>query len=98
MSLQNDFKELLEDALEETGVEVEKNLDEVSEYAAARAQHLSTIVGEPGFMQAVRAERDNVAIEAGLATVDTAEAVDARIRGVLQGALSIGAKFLAAAI
>lgn len=93
--MEQDFKELLERTLQETGAELDQAVDEVALYMADRTAHLSTLVGQPGFQEAVIAERDNVAMFAGLLAVDLADATDARIVGVIQGALAMAAKGLA---
>lgn len=92
----DDFKALLEDLLDEARVDLKKSADEVAEYAAARANHLATLVGLPGFEQAVRAERDNVALFAGLALAGQITAAQARVVGAIQGMLFMAAKVLAA--
>lgn len=64
---------------EEVGEEVVENLDAASEYAADRAEHLSYIVGEPGWDEAVKAEADNVVIEVALRTVASADEFDDKL-------------------
>lgn len=97
MDFETDFKKLLIDSLTETGLSLRAGLDSVAQYAAARATYLATLVGQPGFELAVRAERDSVAIFAGLVATQEARAADARVIGVIQGALLFGAKALAVA-
>lgn len=93
--MQSEFLQLIDSALQETGVSLKASSAEVAVYAAGRAAFLSTIIGQPGFEQAVIAERDNVALFAGIAAVNQAVAVQARIVGVIQGALFMGAQALA---
>ena len=95
--MKEDIKAMLRQALDELGGEIQGTLDEVADYAASRAEHLATIVGEPGFDQAVLAERDAVALKAGLSVAKDARALDQRLVGLFQGALFWGAKALAAA-
>lgn len=59
----------LQAAAAETGHAVH---DSVAVYAAARAAHLAGIVGQPGFDEAVAAERDAVALYAGVYATDAA--------------------------
>ncbi len=94
MDIQEEFRKLLGDAAAETGREFAVTKDELATYMHERALHLSTIVGEPGYDQAVRAERNNVALRAGIIASDAADAVDARLLGLLGGALRIGAAVL----
>lgn len=66
----------------------------VAEYAARRTAHMAPLVGEDGFLAALAAETDNVALRAGLAAVEEADAADARLRGMLEGAMRLGARLL----
>jgi len=85
----------LSDAAREMGRDLTAGLAEVQEYAAQRTLYLSTIVGEPGYELALRAERDAVALRAGIVSVTYADAADQRMIGVIGGALAIGARALA---
>jgi len=85
------FKALILESASEMGKEIFFDLDELSLYAVQRAAHLSTITNEPGFDEAVRAERDAVALKAGISATNAADAADQRIIGVIHGALRIGA-------
>lgn len=96
--LGQEFVELLRQNAIEAGRELTSDLTEVKDYAAARMQHLSTIVGEPGFREALIAERDNVALKAAGRAINRADAFDARILGVVEGALAIGSRALASLI
>ncbi|MCI0588934.1 MAG: hypothetical protein L0323_19095 [Planctomycetes bacterium] len=60
---------------------------EVRAYAEARARHLATLAGKPGFGEALVAERDNVALFAGIAESDSDEELRGRIAAVVQRAL-----------
>lgn len=95
MNIAEEFERLMRDVAKETGRDI-NNLRDVALYAQERATHLSLLVGQPGFEEAVRAERDNVALRGGISVVQLADAVDARIVGAIQGVLSIGARALAA--
>lgn len=89
------FRQLLEDAVKETGADIEESLDTVVLFMSERALHLSTIAHEPGFTQALRAERNRVAIHAGLSVAEDADSSDHRILGLIQGALALAAGALA---
>ena len=88
------FTDKLRDAiaasLRETGGSLKTSSAEVAAYAATRAAHLATISNEPGFDEALIAERDNVLAFAGVSAVRNADAVDARIIGLIHGALAVG--------
>jgi len=87
MSTKDEFKALIEAAVAETGVKLKEAPAKLAAYMAERATHLSTISSEPGFDQAVRAERNNVALRAGIAAHDMASSVDYQFLGLIQGAL-----------
>lgn len=82
-----DYKELLADVIDETNVELKVSRDELIQYTAQRAVHLTSILGEPGYELALRAERDAVALHAGLDATMAAEAADSRLVGVIQTVL-----------
>lgn len=97
MDVAIELRDLMEDAACELGWELPNNLHEVTLYAAERTAFLSTLVGQPGFGEATRAERDSVALKAGIKVVAAADAMDARVVGIIQGVLVLGAKALATA-
>lgn len=89
------FMELLSSAAKETGADLSGSADQIRVTVAEQMAKLSLVVGEPGYDRAVLAARDNVALVAGLAAVEDADAADSRIIGIIQGALFFGAKTLA---
>lgn len=89
------FEDVLKDALEETGAELGVSAHDLALYMTERSLHLSTIAHEPGFDQALRAERNNVALRAGLELDDNATTFDAQIIGIIQGGLALAAAALA---
>ena len=89
------LKNMLEIALAEISADLESTVDGVAAYAAQRMAVLATLVGQPGYEEAVIAERDNVAMFAGIGAVDTADAAAQRLLGIVQGVLSLGAQLLA---
>jgi hypothetical protein len=91
------FKSLLESTADRLGVELNLAGDGVRNYAKKRMLFLASIIDEPGFDLALLAERDNVAIQAGLSAVAIGDAADVELKGVILGALAIGARALAAA-
>jgi hypothetical protein len=94
--IKDDILQILKDALKETGTTIKKSAKEVAAYASMRAEHLSKEVGKPGFAMAVRVERDNVILFAGIKTAAGMEEANAKIMGVIQGLLAFGAKLLIA--
>lgn len=92
--MQKDIKEILEDAVVETGVELKTTPQELAKYILQRASHLASIAGEVGYSLAMRAERDNVALKAGIAITKIADAADARIIGIIQASLKIASSAL----
>lgn len=97
-TLGQEFLELLTQNAVEAGRELTSDLNEISDYAAARMQHLSTLVGQPGWREALVAERDNVALKAAGRAIDRGDAFDSRILSITEGALAIGARALSALI
>ncbi len=91
-----EFAAMIDDAVTDTGVELKQAKDDLAAYMAERAAHLSSIAGEPGFEQAVTAERNNIALRAGLAVHDQARAADQRLVGMIAGAIRVAAFALAA--
>jgi len=85
-----DFKANLQELLE--GTKAASN--EIAIYATEQAVKLSQLVDQPGYAEAVIAARDSIALRAGIAASDTADASDSRILGILEGALFMGAKAL----
>lgn len=82
-----DYEDLLRGAIRETRADLEDGADDLVRHTAERAAHLATIAGQPGFHRAVIAERDAVALRAGLDATLQAEAADARLLGVITGVL-----------
>lgn len=93
----NQFEVLLSSLLEGTGQSLEQSGREVAAYAATRTAILATLVGQVGYEQAVIAERDAVALFAGLQVVSNADGLRDRILGAIQGALFMAAGALSAA-
>lgn len=91
------FAQLIAGEAAAVGKQISANLDEVRAYAAERMLHLSTIVGERGYEEALVAERDSVLLRLGIAAVNSADAADQRIIGAVAGALALSARILAAA-
>lgn len=92
--LRRTIQNVLEQALEETGTEITNTTARVARYATERALHLSTLVADPGYELAVVAERDNVALFAGLDLTGNADAMEQRVVGLIHGALSLGVQLL----
>lgn len=90
--LKSQLATLLVDQATSAGKELKADLEAVRVYAAARLAHLATCVGQPGYQEAVVAEANNIAMEAAIAAIDQADATDARLVGIVQGALAVGAK------
>lgn len=95
MNTEKEFVRLIEDAVKETGVELTQTAAHVAAYMNERAIHLASISGQPGFDQALRAERNNVALRAGISVAHNADQADARMLGLFQGLLGMGAAALA---
>jgi hypothetical protein len=92
------FTAALDTALRETGLQLDKSAHEVGVYAALRSNQLTRAVGQRGFQEAVVAERDAVALYAGIQAVEAADSHDERMKnlarsrivGLIHGALAMG--------
>lgn len=90
----DDIKKLLAAALAETGVQFKTGVAEVAAYTHERAVHLSTLLADPDFQKAVKTERNNVWGFSSSVAVGAADAMEARVLGIIQGALAITARIL----
>ena len=89
MKVRDEFQSLIEETLEGfKGLSLDKR-QQISAYAADRADHLSRIAHEPGFAQAVEREAQNVAMRAGVEISNSVGATESMIYGVIGGALRI---------
>jgi len=80
---------LLKEQAAEAGTTLSHDLKTVAAYASERVRHLTSIAAEPGFRLAVIAERDSIALMAAGRAIDQADATDARLIGIIDGALTI---------
>lgn len=94
--LSKELQQLLEGAAERLGRDLQNSGTDVRNYIAERMLHLSSIVGQAGYDEALIAERDNVALFVGLEVVDAADAADRELLGLIGGGLAIGARAIAA--
>lgn len=86
--MQIDFGKYLTDAAKEAGIELKATSAEATEYLNGRVAVLSTLEGQPGFDEAVKAEALAGAIHLAVDTVDEADANDARFVRVVFGLLT----------
>lgn len=96
--LGQDLADMLVAQAHQAGSDLRIDLESVRAYAAERMAHLATCVGQPGYFEAVEAEAHSVALEAAGRAIDQADASDARLVGIIQGALTVGAKAIAIVI
>ena len=89
------FSDLIGKAIADATTLSSTTLDTVSQYASERAVHLSTITTEPGYEEALDIETQNVALMAGIQSVQAADIIDIRVWGIIAGALRIGAAAMA---
>ncbi len=88
--MKREFEALMKDTLDSLGKTNDGLATKIAEYMDERMEHLAKIAEEPGFGEAVIAERVAIAIKAGIETSRAASIVDQRILGVISGALRIG--------
>lgn len=94
MNLGNELVSTIEETARQLGRDLSVDLTELRAYSAQRMMHLSTIIDEPGYFEALEAERDNVALKAGIRLVDAADRIDRQLIGIVAGALAVGARAL----
>lgn len=95
MNFREEFGALVSSAIADTGAGLSADLEELKTFAAERTAFLATIVDQAGYESALAAEVNNVMLKAGIGAVHSADVADARIVGIIQGALRIGAASLA---
>ncbi len=78
--------------LEEASHNVEGDIYQCKTYIAERMQHLATLATLPGFDEAVKAERDAIAIALATASTIRADRFDEKILALLRGALGMVAR------
>ncbi len=92
MDIGQEILDLLKGPLNDAGLELASDATDLKKYIGQRALHLSSIINDPGFNLALEAEADNVALRVSTLLVRQADASDARIVGILEGALGIVAR------
>lgn len=93
--VEKEFVALLSDAATRLGRRLGGNAQELTKYAGERARHLAGLVGQPGFEEALTAERDNLVLMAGGLLIEAGDAADAELVGIIGGALGMAARLLA---
>lgn len=94
LALGQEFLDMLRVHAREVGVELKGDMDEVRWYAAERMGHLSEILDEPGYQEALEAETINVLLVAAGRSVVRADALDDRLKALAKGLLGMGARAL----
>lgn len=79
--------EAFEQALKQTGLDLQAMPGEVAAYATQRGAYLASFGSVPGFLRAAEAEADNVFLFGARRAVDKADAADARAWSLIQGVL-----------
>lgn len=92
--LANNMLGLLTSELKELGAEAGTSLEETAAYAAARAEALAELQDQAGFSRALKAATNATMLYGAIKTVEIGDAADAKIRGMLTGALGMGAGML----
>jgi len=100
MNLLDDLRASIEEALRETGGSMAKSGLEVARYAATRTFDLARAVAgnEPGIDEARRAAVNSTVAFAAVSATTQADQLDARLRGIVEMGLRVGAGALAAAL
>lgn len=88
--------DLLKQEGEDVGADLKTDATDLQAYIATRLANLAVAVGQPGYSDALTAERDAVALKVAGRAIDEADATDARILGVITGAMHIAVVALGA--
>lgn len=88
------IEKLLKDALAETGRTLKSSAEKLAKDTADLAKNVARLRGDPDFDKALDAAKRITLIRAGLAAIDEADALDARLRATLLTALDIGTRLL----
>jgi len=90
------FEAELKAELSEAGVELKASASELAAYVEARASVLAkeSADNEVGLKRGIRAEKNNVAMRAGLQLSDSGRALDQRIFGMVGVALRVAVTVL----
>lgn len=88
----NDLVALIEGGLAETGRDLESSAFVVRQEVATQLSLLALAAGEPGYERAVRVAARSVALRAGISVTEDADAVDARLWGIVYAGLFFGAR------
>lgn len=91
-SIIDDFEALVVAEADALGIKLAENRDEWRRYSAATMRTLADAVEEPGFDEALRAAADNVTLKAAQGAVDSADALDERLKALVKGALGMAAR------
>lgn len=94
MGLGQEFLTLMVRHADELGVELSGDLQLVRGYATDRMLHLSRILDQRGYADALDAEVVNVLLVAAGRGVARADALDDRLKALAKGLLGMGARAL----
>ena len=86
--------DLLENTAKELGRDLKGDLEATRVHAAQRMAHLAGAIAEPGFKEALQAEKDSIILKAAGNAVKNADAVDQRLHSIVETALLIGSRAL----
>lgn len=92
--LKEELANLLKDTMEESGKALAKSSKELANLAIEKAKFLASIRGMDEFDFMLKATKNNLALQAGIAAVEEADAIDARIHGIFETALTLASKAL----
>ena len=94
--IQADFQQLLQQAAQEQGRQFQQSTATLAAFAAERSADLALITGEAGFGEAVESAARSVLLQMGIEAIESADAADARVVGLIHGALTFAARALTA--
>ena len=92
-----DLRTSLEEAAKDTGTDLRHSAEDLAQFVIERSSKLAVLVGLTGYDRAFEAERRAVALFAGIEAIDTADALDQRVLGILFSSLRFGVLALSGA-
>ena len=76
----------------EIGMEMKGDSKEVQDYIEQRLPLVAMAISEPGFMEILKVEANNLLLKSSLLAVDRADAIDSRLRDMATGALHMAVR------
>jgi hypothetical protein len=77
-------------------MEMKDDGQEILDYMSQRLPLVAMAIAEPGFMEILEVEANNLLLKSSLLAVDRADSIDSRLRDMVTGALQMAVRVAAA--